>query len=266
VTSAELLVDRPDVRVYHAGWPALLDELERRPDGTVADAMLVDAPYSSKTHTAQAEGVVDAERGEAYRARLASLERRSTGGTGPRRALSYAPWTAGDVATFVAAWSPVVRGWFVSITDADLAPIWRDELEAAGRCPFAPLAFVAPGSRARLSGDGPSNWTTWIVVARPRGLDFARWGTLPGAYVLPPGFAERMRVVGGKPTWIMERLVEDYTRAGDLVVDPCCGDGTTLEAALRAGRRAVGGDLLREHAEGAAERLGGPVQRPLFTF
>jgi DNA modification methylase len=63
----------------------------------------------------------------------------------------------------------------------------------------------------------------------------------------------------------MERLVEDYSRPGDLVCDPCCGAGTTLEAALRTGRLAVGGDVLREHAELSARRVGGMVQRPLFA-
>src|SRR5690606_34553635 len=118
--------------------------------------------------------------------------------------------------------------------------------------------------RVRLLGDGPSTWTCWIVVARPRSVEFARWGTLPGAYVLPPGHAERMPVVGGKPLWLMERLVEDYSRPGDLVCDPCCGAGTTLEAALRTGRLAVGGDAMREHAELAAARVSRPVQRPLL--
>jgi site-specific DNA-methyltransferase (adenine-specific) len=73
-----------------------------------------------------------------------------------------------------------------------------------------------------------------------------------------------MAVVGGKPLWLMERLVEDYSRPGDLVVDPCCGAGTTLLAALRTGRRAIGGDVLREHAEIAARRVMQPQQQPLF--
>jgi DNA modification methylase len=63
----------------------------------------------------------------------------------------------------------------------------------------------------------------------------------------------------------MERLVEYYSRPGDLVCDPCCGAGTALLAALRTGRRAVGGDAMREHAELAADRCGRRmIQRPLL--
>lgn len=99
------------------------------------------------------------------------------------------------------------------------------------------MTTLAQPPAAALSDRGAHSRTCWIVVARPRSVEFARWGTLPGAYVLPPG---------------------------DLVCDPCCGAGTTLEAALRTGRRAVGGDAMREHAELAAARVSRPVQRPLL--
>ena len=45
-----------------------------------------------------------------------------------------------------------------------------------------------------------------------------------------------------KPLELLERLVKAYTNEGDLVLDPMCGSGTTLEAALRLGRNVVGVD------------------------
>jgi hypothetical protein len=270
--TAALLVDRPDVRVFHATWDALHETIVEQ--GGCLDALITDAPYSSKTHAGHDDGVAHAigmrdyakretSRGEDKDRRYALRKAERSGQH--RRALTYDAWTANDVSRFVASWSPLTRGWFVSITDDSLAPAWAAALEAQGRYVFAYVPFVAPGSRVRLSGDGPSAWTCWIVVARPRTPEFSRWGTLPGAYVLPPGYAERMPVVGGKPLWLMERLVEDYSRPGDLVCDPCCGAGTTLEAALRTGRLAVGGDAMLEHAELAAKRVDRGVQRPLFA-
>lgn len=247
------LVEANGAAVYHADWRALLDVVP------TCDALIVDAPYSQRTHAGHDDGVSSVEnmrnfatltggqqKDRAYAARKAAL------GLTHRRSLSYSAWSPDDVRAFVAAWSPRVKGWFVTITDDVLAPAWQAALDAAGRYAFAPLPFVAPGSRVRLTGDGPSNWTCWIIVARPRSREFAKWGTLPGAYVLPPGEGGSMPVVGGKPRWIMERLIEDYSRPGDLIVDPCCGAGTTLAAAVRIGRRAVGGDVNQEHAEMAS--------------
>jgi hypothetical protein len=246
--TAELLVDRPDVRVYHAAWDALHETIVEQ--GGCLDALIVDAPYSARTHGAYRD--------------MADVGRRS---------LAYAAWSPDDVSRFVAAWSPLVRGWFVTLTDHILAPAWEHALEEAGRYVFAPIACMEPGSRVRLSGDGPSQWSVWLIVARPRTREAQKWGALPGGYVIPtsngwrgaPSAQGRSGVVGGKPLWLMERLVEDYSRPGDLVCDPCCGAGTTLEAALRTGRLAVGGDVLREHAELAAKRVDRGVQRPLFA-
>ncbi|MEL6715745.1 MAG: class I SAM-dependent methyltransferase, partial [Planctomycetota bacterium] len=48
---------------------------------------------------------------------------------------------------------------------------------------------------------------------------------------------------GRTPTWVIWNLLERYTREGDLVVDPFCGGGTTLDVARSMDRRAIGYDL-----------------------
>ena len=257
----ECLLARPDVRVYHADHRALAAGLERREDGTVCDALTTDCPYSAKTHGGHDSGMAAVNE----RAPVKGNGVRDTGR--PRRQIDYAPWTPADVAAFVETWSRLTRGWFVSITDDVLAPVWRAELERAGRYAFAPLPFVAGGSTVRLTGDGPPSWTNYVIVARPRCQPFSKWyrhhHEVPGAYVLPPGYSEEKLVVGGKPTWLCERLIEDYSRRGDIVCDPCCGAGTTVFAASRTGRIGIGGDVSREHAEIAARRCGGMRQQSL---
>lgn len=226
--------------IHHGHWRDLLAHVPE------CDALIVDAPYSERTHSGHG-----------------TMERWGTStppcyDDGKRREINYSHWSPVDVSHFVEHWAPRVRGWFVTITDHVLAPVWTDELAAEGRYVFAPLPFVAPGSRVRLAGDGPSSWTCWIIVARPRTKEFSTWGTLPGAYVLPPGQGGALPVVGGKPLWLMSQLVEHYSRPGDLVCDPCCGAGTTLVAALRSGRRAIGGDVSAEHAELARQWTANP--------
>jgi adenine-specific DNA-methyltransferase len=70
------------------------------------------------------------------------------------------------------------------------------------------------------------------------------------------------------PVELVERLVLALTREGDLVVDPYCGVGSTLVAALKHGRRAAGSDLEPRYvaiAEGriAALRAGTLPLRPM---
>lgn len=45
------------------------------------------------------------------------------------------------------------------------------------------------------------------------------------------------------PAVIATRIVALFSKPGDLVVDPFCGSGTTLKAAVEMGRRAVGYEL-----------------------
>jgi adenine-specific DNA-methyltransferase len=48
---------------------------------------------------------------------------------------------------------------------------------------------------------------------------------------------------GATPSWVIWQLLQRYTREGDLVVDPMCGSGTTLDVARDLKRRALGYDL-----------------------
>jgi site-specific DNA-methyltransferase (adenine-specific) len=223
------------------------------------DSLIVDAPYSAKTHDGHgAQRTLLVAPGEP-----ADNRSRQAQGLDPaRRAINYAAWNRGDVLRFVDSWAPRTRGWFVSITDHVLAPHWEDALRAHGRYVFAPFPFVETGSRVRLTGDGPSTWTCWIVVARPRGEPYSKWGTLPGAYVM--GADRTKAVVGGKPLAFMRALVRDYSRPGDIVCDPCAGAGTTLLAAAIEGRRAVGSEAMAEHYELARERLARPYTPTLL--
>lgn len=222
------------------------------------DALITDTPYSERTHRGHNSAVAANRVRPCDEHRLRVDKRRgSTYGVGinRRRALHYKCWTPADVDAFVDAWSPRTRGWFVVMTDHVLAPAWMSALERHGRYVFSPLSFVHPGSRVRLVGDGPAQWAVHIVVARPRTAAFAKWGALPGGYVLPPGQPREKGVVGGKPLWLMRQLVRDYSRPGDLVCDPCAGGATTLRAALLEGRDAIGAERLQANYRHALTRL-----------
>lgn len=218
--------------LYHCDYTTLAAAM--REAGTVADALIVDAPYSERTHAGHDNGTAGVNRAEAGRVN------RSTGQierAWQRSEIDYAAWNGEDVSTFVRSFAPVTRGWICSLTDHALAGAWEVAMVGADRYVFSPLACVESGSRVRLGGDGPSQWSTWLVASRPRTREWQSWGTLPGAYV---GTSEKKPITGGKPLWLMRAIVGDYTAPGDLVLDPCAGGGTTLVAAVELGRRAIG--------------------------
>lgn len=58
-----------------------------------------------------------------------------------------------------------------------------------------------------------------------------------------------------KPVGLLASIIQATTRAGDLVVDPFAGSGSTGEAAVRLGRAFIGVELDREHARRARARI-----------
>ncbi len=58
-----------------------------------------------------------------------------------------------------------------------------------------------------------------------------------------------------KPVPLLRELIESSSRLGETVLDPFCGSGATLEAALLEGRKAIGIELKECWAEIAARRL-----------
>lgn len=59
-----------------------------------------------------------------------------------------------------------------------------------------------------------------------------------------------------KPLALMDVLVRAFCPVGGMVLDPCCGSGTTEAAALGSGRGAMGWDANAEAVRIARERLG----------
>lgn len=48
-----------------------------------------------------------------------------------------------------------------------------------------------------------------------------------------------------KPVAVLKKLIEIFTDPGDVVIDPCCGSGSTLRAAYELGRSAYGFEIDR---------------------
>lgn len=258
----ELLASTNGIEVWH-GDSLDPDDVAEVMGDRRADLLCVDAPYSETTHQGHKKGKLTAERAASFGAKNPSAPigryASKSGVADARSDLDYPSWSPDDVRGFVDLWSPLVSGWHATITDDILAPAWRDAFAARDLYTFAPLPWVEIGSRVRMAGDGPSCWTCWVVVARPKARPFAAWGTLPGAYVAPSENAQNRpnRITGGKSLQLMCRFISDYSKRGQLVVDPCLGGGTTAIAARMTGRRCIGVERDRERAELCARLVRG---------
>lgn len=226
-----LAATTPTIDLRLGRWQDVLADVE-------CDLLLTDPPYGERTHRGNSERIE---------------------GMG-RSALSYDAWSPDNVREFVASWAPRCRGWFASMTSDDLVPVWREAYAAAGLYDFAPVPVLQ--HRPRLSGDGPGSGTIYLMVARPRSSAFMSWGSLPCWYEAP---IDRAGHIGGKPLGLVQALVRDYSRRGDLVCDPCAGFATTLIAAAAEGRSAVGAEIDPATHTKAAARIARGYTPSLFA-
>ena len=232
--------DDGTVQVFHAEHQDLAAHL--RESGIAADCLCADPPYSAKTHEGHlTDGLRDGA---------------------DRRAIDYASWSSDDVEVFVTVWARLVRGWFCTFTDHRLTLAWEAAHESAAggrRNAFHPIPCVERGMTVRMCGGGPSSWATYLMVARPRTLEWSRWQTTQGAYIGP---REEKSWVGGKPVWLVREVLRDYSEPGNLIVDPTCGGGTLGVAVRYEGRRAILADRDPLAVETTIKRLRGERTKP----
>lgn len=67
------------------------------------------------------------------------------------------------------------------------------------------------------------------------------------------------------PMELPRRLIELYSFAGDVVLDPFAGSGTTLMAAWQTGRRGIGYDIDTEYVDLARRRVAAASQQQVLV-
>jgi len=136
---------------------------------------------------------------------------------------------------------------------------WQSDLENE---------YLNPGSGWEYKGVGPYRGRYWAyskenmrAFAQQGRLYYTKTGTpryiryldeMPGVPLqdmwtdIPPigaRAAERLGYPTQKPLALLERILNVSSNEGDLVLDPFCGCGTTIDAAQKLGRRWIGIDI-----------------------
>ena len=99
----------------------------------------------------------------------------------------------------------------------------------------------------------------YIIFIRDKGLEFRAKNFEYGKTIFQYPINLRDKRKYGHPTIkplpIIERLIENSSKEGDIILDPFMGSGTTAVAAKRLNRQYIGYELNKKYCEVANQRI-----------
>lgn len=166
------------------------------------------------------------------------------------------------------AFARLARRWILVFTDDESRHCWQSDIERAGGRHVRCGKWRKLAGQPQLSGDRPAVAFESVEVAHSR-TQRCRWngGGLPAWWEGGPPecwehqiATDRLKLgdrvhTAQKPESLMRELLEQFTDAGEVVLDPFGGSGTTGAAALRLGRRVILIEKDPAYAEIARRRL-----------
>ena len=247
------------VTLYHGKAEHVLPTFDHQ-----VDHVITDPPYSEKVHSnSRSQRMVAAnDRGGKYGADV----RRNVD-------LGFDHLTPELRQLCSREFARLARRWILVFSDVESDCLWRDDLTANGLQYVRTGAWIKVGATPQFSGDRPATGFEAVTIAHPPGRK--RWNgggkhaVWTHAIVLDRGRNGARLHTTQKPLSLMAELVGLFTDDGETILDPFAGSGTTLLAAKRAGRRAVGVEKSERYCEVIAKRLSecGPSlfdEPPLF--
>ena len=150
----------------------------------------------------------------------------------------------------------IAQRWVLVFCDVESRSDWEYTLVNAGHIEYVRCgAWVKLGATPQFTGDRPASGFEAIVIAHPKGRKRWNGGGAHAVWSYPVVNGSGRCHTTQKPEELMLELVKLFTDEGDLILDPFAGSGTTLVAAKRLGRRAIGIEQEEKYCEVAARRL-----------
>ena len=239
--------DEDGVTIYHAN---CLDVLPTLP---AVDHVITDPPYSEHVHGKSRRGGASAPQ---------------LNGSGKPVAASFARvkefgFPSLDADTMRLAALQIYRTsrrWALVFSDVESSHIWREALTEPDRLDYVRTgAWVKIGATPQFTGDRPAVGFEAITICHPKGRKRWNGGGSHAVWQVPivlnrGGNDPRLHTTQ-KPEALMMSLVSLFTDEGETILDPFMGSGTTLVAAKRLGRKAIGIEMNEAYCEVAAKRL-----------
>lgn len=123
----------------------------------------------------------------------------------------------------------------------DVAPLWVRQIPPTLALKNQIIWLKDNWSAGDLDGNFGNQYE--VVLFLTKGRHKRRGHRWPNVWPFPRIPAKRLRMAAEKPVELFQRAIEASSDVWDLVVDPFCGSGTLGEAAKRANRRALLGDI-----------------------
>lgn len=231
--------EQDGMTIYHG------DCLATLPYIAAADHAIFDPPYSAHVHAKSMRG--------------------ASGWKGPiseSRELGFDSLTP-ELMHAVAQWvGEFIPRWVAVFSDTESAHLWREHLCLEERLQYIRTMFWHKvGGAPQFTGDRPAVACEAITLAHRPGKKRWNGGGKQGIYSVPivlnrgSSATEWRCHTTQKPEELMSQLIADFTDVGETILDPFMGSGTTLVAAKRLGRKAIGIELEEKYCEIAAKRL-----------
>jgi len=216
------------------------------------DAVITDPPFESEAHTLKRR-----------------INRGTTrGGDGDAVAVESLGFAAIQESeqTGICEWAGKnVSGWFLAFCQAEAVSSWRSAMELGGVRYKRAMVWIKPDGMPQYSGDRPGMGYE-SIAAGWCGSGKSKWngGGSHGVFTYTKNSGGKHDHPTQKPLPLMERLVCLFTDQGQTLLDPFMGSGTTLIAAIRTGRRAIGIEIDERHFRTAVERVKRELAQPML--
>ncbi|MEM9072856.1 MAG: DNA methyltransferase [Myxococcota bacterium] len=211
---------RGDISLYQGRWE---DRLSVLPESY---QLITDPPYSKRT----AEG----QRSSGHKTSSAP------GYDKTQSKIDYGYITEEDAHALVTMHVDNLKRWIIVFGDHQSVRWIQEACTEHGLYDFPPVAWAKTDAAPRFMADGPPPWLERIAVARTRNKLSREEKRHRQGYYLGASRHKDQVVIGGKPLWLMQAVIRDYSEAGDTIVDPYAGGASTLLAAAIEGRKAIG--------------------------
>lgn len=223
----------------------VLNVLPTLPDASV-DAVITDPPYSSGAATLAGKQAPVAKKYQ----NTGTLKSYPAFFGDQRDQRSFTYW----ITLWLAQCWRIARDKapLLVFTDWRQLPAFTDAVQAAGWAWRGVVVWRKPGARPVL---GEFRREAEFIVYARKGGYAGKSGDpcLPGVYSYPVVGAKKQHMTE-KPLPLMYDLMQ-IVSAGGTVLDPFCGSGTTLAAAMISGRGGIGVELSAEYCRITENRL-----------